>query len=144
MKAVYVLQLLNFVQLLLSAGEGLSTLPAASNPALGSQQLQQQQQQQQQQHSPAGGLSAEAQQQTCPEVPADNDVWHEASEEWEEGDPAADAAAAAAAATAAAAAADEAFQRFQRELALLLEAGYTEAEIRHLYGVSVSHYGSAG
>jgi uncharacterized C2H2 Zn-finger protein len=89
------------------------------------------------QHSPAGDFSAEAQQQVWPEAPAEDDIWHDASHVWADSDAAAAAnAAAAAAAAAAAVAEDEAFQRCVDFVPDMLQAEYTEEEIRRVLGVS--------
>jgi hypothetical protein len=94
------------------------------------------------QRFPAGMSPAGAQDQVLFGAPPEDDVWHDASEEWDEaaaaGAPAAcaDHQAAAPAAAAAAAAADEAFQRNVHLVQNLHEAGYSMEEISTLVGVS--------
>ncbi|KAF6248686.1 hypothetical protein COO60DRAFT_1630422 [Scenedesmus sp. NREL 46B-D3] len=111
----------------------LASVPAAAGSMLDSSRSSQRDEEQLQ-HSPA------AQEQVLPEAPPEDDVWHDASEEFDAAGGAADIHAADSGAddmpAAAAAAAADAFQANVRMLADLLQAGYTEAEIRSMWGVS--------
>ncbi|KAF6249803.1 hypothetical protein COO60DRAFT_1706343 [Scenedesmus sp. NREL 46B-D3] len=109
----------------------LASVPAAAGSMLDSSRSSQRDEEQLQ-HSPA------AQEQVLPEAPPEDDVWHDASEEFDAAGGAAGIHAADSGAddmpAAAAAAAADAFQANVRMLADLLQAGYTEAEIRSMWG----------
>ncbi|WIA42402.1 hypothetical protein OEZ86_008403 [Tetradesmus obliquus] len=115
--------------------------PAGGPVALGSQ-LQHQQVQQ----SPTADSTDYAQEQGFPVAPPEDDVWHDASDQWDEADAAAGVPAAAellqrvfpaslaTAAAAAAAAANEAFWANVRVLPHLQQAGYTMDDLKQMWG----------